>query len=817
LTALLGLIAITLGLIALYRGRTFASATLVLLGVLGIWAVAGARPFWLFISVLSLGAAALIITGLPPLRRTLITRPIFSAMSRILPRISETERQALEAGTVWWDGELFSGRPDWRRLAAFVVQPLSKEEQAFLDGPVDDLCRLIDDHRISREGDLPPEIWDFLRHHRFFGMIIPAEHGGLGFSAQAHSAVVTKVATRSSAAAVTVMVPNSLGPAELILHYGTDEQKRRYLPRLARGEEIPCFALTEPEAGSDAASGQSEGIVCQGTFEGKEVLGMRLTWDKRYATLSPIATVIGLAFKLRDPDHLLGPEEHLGITCALVPSRLPGVEIGRRHDPLGVPFLNGPTTGKDVFLPLDYIIGGKAMAGQGWRMLMECLAAGRSISLPALSVGGAELSTRVCGAYATVREQFGLPIGRFEGIEERLGRIAGTTYLMNATRRLTAGAVDAGEKPAVVSAMIKYSLTELMRVVVNDAMDVTAGAGVSRGPRNMMAMPYASLPIGITVEGANILTRCLIVFGQGAIRCHPAVLDEIQAVATGDLARFDRAFFRHLSLNTRNAWRSFVLGSTGGWFARPRLAGPLDPYVGELSSLSASFAFLSDLAMASLGADLKRRETISGRMADALSWMYMGSATMKRFLDEGSSREDLLYAEWGMKTAIHRASAAMDDVLENFPVRWVRWMRPILFQPGSYRRPPSDRLTALVGRSILEGGDGRRRLTREMFVPGSPTPGLGMLEDALAKSLLARPVEDKLRRAVRERRLPRAPLFQLVDPGLASGVISMEEAELLRSALEARTEAVQVDAFPPGYIGIRRERAPLAGEVISRK
>ena len=788
---------------------------MVLAGGLGVWVALGGEPFWLFLSALSASALALLVFGIPALRRALVTRFVFAAMSRVLPRISETERQALDAGTVWWDGELFSGRPDWRRLAAFQVQPLTEEERAFLDGPVEELCGLIDDHRISREGDLPPEIWDYLRRHRFFGMIIPKDHGGHGFSAQAHSMVVTKVASRSSAAAVTVMVPNSLGPAELILHYGTDEQKRRYLPRLARGEDVPCFALTEPEAGSDAASGKSEGIVCHGTYEGRDVLGMRLTWDKRYATLAPIATVIGLSFRLRDPEHLLGDTEDLGITCALVPSRTPGVEIGRRHDPLGVAFLNGPTTGKDVFLPLDAIIGGKAMAGHGWRMLMECLAAGRSISLPALSVGGAKLSTRTCGAYATVREQFGLPIGRFEGIEERLGRIAGTTYLMDATRRLTAGAVDAGEKPAVVSAMVKYSLTELMRVVVNDAMDILAGAGVSRGPRNVMATPYASLPIGITVEGANILTRCLIVFGQGAIRCHPCVRDEIQAVADRDLARFDRAFFRHLGFTATNAWRSFVLGSTGGWFARPRVAGKLDSYAGEISRLSASFAFLSDLAMATLGADLKRREMLSGRMADALAWMYLGSATLKRYLDEGSRAEDLPHARWALQTAVYRSSLAMDEVIENFPVSWVRWMRPIVFPPGAYARPPRDGLTAEVGRSILEGRPARLVLTQDIFVPDSDTPGLGTLEDALAKTVAARPVEEKIRAAVRARRLERAPLPEHSRAALAAGVITRDEFQRLEAALLARTEAIQVDAFPPGYLGLRR--APQRGEIVPQK
>ena len=785
-----------LGLVLLYRGRPYLAWTFPVAGALGIWAAVGAGPTALFILVLMVGAGLAALFGIPPLRRRLVTRPIFRIMARILPRVSETERQALEAGTVWWDAELFSGRPDWARLAAFRVEPLCEKERAFLDGPVEELCRLLDDDRIAREGDLPPEVWSLLRGHRFFGMIIPEEHGGLGFSAQAHSAVVVKLASRCSAAAVTVMVPNSLGPAELILHHGTEEQKRHYLPRLARGEEVPCFALTEPEAGSDATAGKSEGTVCLGFYQGREVLGIRLHWNKRYATLAPVATVIGLAFRLRDPQRLLGGGEDPGITCALVPAHLPGVEIGRRHDPLGVPFLNGPTTGRDVFIPADFIIGGPAMAGLGWRMLMESLAAGRSISLPALATGGAQLCTRVTGAYATVREQFGLPIGRFEGVEERLGRIAGLTYLMNATRRLTAGAVDAGEKPAVVSAMVKVQMTELMREVVNDAMDVTAGSGISRGPRNTLAMAYASVPIGITVEGANILTRCLIVFGQGAIRCHPCVLEEIRAVADQDLVRFDRAFFRHLGLVARNGWRAFVLGATRGRPARPGLAGPLGPCLGQLSRLSACFAFLADLCMAALGADLKRREMLSGRMADALGGMYLASAVAKDFVDDGSPEEDLPFARWAMETTLYRTSTAMEGVLDNFPGAWVRLCRPVLFPPGSRLRPPSDRLTALVGRAIQEGNPGRERLTRDIFVPRAGTPGLGTLEEALAKTVAARPVEEKLKDAVRRGRIARASGESFLASGIAAGIITPEEARLWDAAVAARREAIQVDSFP---------------------
>ncbi|MET0591625.1 MAG: acyl-CoA dehydrogenase, partial [Polyangiaceae bacterium] len=517
-----------------------------------------------FVVTAALFAAAVVVFGVVAVRQKLISPFVMRLVKGALPRMSDTERTALEAGTVWWDGELFSGDPEWDRLLAFEEPKLSHEEREFLQGPVEELCGMIHEWEVERDGDLPDEVWSFIKERRFFGMIIPRSFGGLGFSATAHSAIVTKIASRSVTAAVTVMVPNSLGPAELLLHYGTDAQKRHFLPRLASGEEIPCFALTGPEAGSDAASTESTGVVCKGWFGDREVLGMRLNWKKRYITLAPVSTLIGLAFNLSDPDGWLGSGEELGITLALIPANLPGIEIGRRHDPLGIPFQNGPTEGHDVFVPLEYIVGGRARAGQGWRMLMECLAAGRGISLPALSVGAAELATRIVGAYGLVREQFGTPIGKFEGIEEPLARIGGRTYAMNAARRLTTAAIDAGEKPAVLTAIVKAYLTESMRVVVADAMDIRAGAGICKGPRNPLATAHLASPIGITVEGANILTRSLIVYGQGAIRCHRYLLDEMESASAGDAPRFDAAFFSHANALTRNVLRGFLFGFTGG-------------------------------------------------------------------------------------------------------------------------------------------------------------------------------------------------------------------------------------------------------------
>ncbi|NQU60211.1 MAG: acyl-CoA dehydrogenase [Rhodospirillales bacterium] len=755
--------------------------------------------------VLAITVFAALVFGLPIIRRPLISAPVMRLVRGILPTMGDTERIALEAGTVWWDGDLFSGNPDWRKLLDFKPQALSEREQAFLDGPVEDLCRMLNDWQINQDRDLPPDIWEFLKRERFFGMIVPEEFGGLGFSAIGHSAVIVKVSSRSITAAVTVMVPNSLGPAELLLHYGTEAQKKYYLPRLARGEEVPCFALTEPHAGSDAASGRSTGIVCRGNYDGKEVLGIRLNWNKRYITLAPVATVIGLAFRLHDPDGLLGGEEDRGITCALIPRDVPGIQIGDRHDPMRVPFHNGPVTGTDVFVPVDFIIGGPDGAGQGWKMLMDSLAAGRSISLPSQSVAAVELAARATGAYATVREQFNLPIGRFEGIEEPLARIAGHAYLMNAVRVLTCAAVDAGEKPAVLSAVAKAYLTDAMRSTTIDAMDIMAGSAISGGPRNIMSRAYVSAPIGITVEGANILTRTLIVFGQGSIRCHPFVHAEMQAVAVGDIKGFDKAFFGHLGFVFGNAIRSLILALTGARLVTSPEDGPAAKYFRALTRYSASFAFLADVCLGTLGGALKRREKISGRLADAFAWLYLGSATLKRFHDDGRPAGDVALLRWSCDLALWNIQEALLGVLDNLPNRLAALMaRFLIFPLGAHRRPPDDELGAEVARSLLDGNEGRLRLTPDIFIPAPEEDGLGRLEAALEMVVAAKAARDTLREAVRTGKLESQPKETLVNRAVSAGVVSAEDGKRLEAAEAARDDIIQVDSFDPEtYTGLK--------------
>lgn len=790
----------------LYRGRGYAAWTVGAGLALLFWGIAGGVASGGFALSLAAFVGLAVVFGRPELRQRVVTSWLMPLVARLLPKLGETERVALEAGTVGWDGELFSGSPRWERLLRFEGRGLSERERAFLEGPVEELCAQLDEWEISQEGDLPPEAWDLLRKHRFFGMIIPEEHGGLGFSALAHSAVVTKLSSRSLTAAVTAMVPNSLGPAELLLHYGTEEQRRHYLPRLASGEEMPCFALTGPEAGSDAAAMESEGVVCKGEWEGGEVLGMRLHWRKRYITLGPVATVIGLAFRLRDPDHLLGDREDLGITCALVPADLPGIEIGDRHDPLGVPFQNGPNAGRDVFVPVDFIIGGAERAGQGWRMLMESLAAGRAISLPSLSVGGAEVAARTVSAYGMVREQFDTPIGRFEGVEEPLARIGGLTYAMNAARIVTASAVDAGEKPAVLSAIVKAYLTESMRRVVNDAMDIRAGAAIIRGPRNILARAYLGVPIGITVEGANILTRSMIIYGQGAIRCHPFAQQEMEAVAENDLAAFDRAFFGHVGLVFRNAVRALLLGVTDGRLAAAPCRDWTARHFQHLSRASAAFALVSEACMATLGGALKRREKITGRLADALAWMYLGSAVLKQFHDDGARDRDRAFAEWAVVHARAEVDRALAGVLDNLPARPVAWLlRALVFPLGARWKGPDDALGAAVARALLDDPEARDHLTRDIFLPPPEELGLGRLESALAKAMPALAVERKIREAVRAGRIDRAPGELLADRALEAGVITAEERKHVHDADEARRLAIEVDAFDPEtYRGLRR-------------
>lgn len=749
--------------------------------------------------VFLLVAAAL---NVPPLRRLLFSNAVFGFFGRLMPPVSGTEREALEAGTVWWEAEFFTGRPHWKRLLRVPRPQLSPEEQAFLDGPAEELCDMLDDWAITHERhDLPPAVWDLIKAHGFFGMIIPKKYGGLEFSAQAHSEVVMKIASRSITAAVTVMVPNSLGPAELLMHYGTEEQKNHYLPRLARGEDIPCFALTGPEAGSDASAMPDYGVVCRGSFQGKnDVLGVRVTWEKRYITLGPVATVLGLAFKLYDPDQLLGGEVARGITLALIPTDTPGVNIGRRHNPLNTAFQNGPNSGHDVFIPLDWLIGGQAYIGEGWRMLVERLAVGRGISLPALSVASGKMACRGTGAYARIRKQFKVPVGRFEGVEEALARIAGTTYLMDAARQFTLVGLDGGEQPAVVSAIVKYQLTEHMRHVVNDAMDIHGGSGICLGPRNLIGGAYQALPISITVEGANILTRSLIIYGQGVVRCHPYLWREMQAIADSDKARgrkaFDKALFGHIGLFLSNIARSLWLSLTGARLALVAVGGPGRRYAQRLTRYSAAFALISDLALLSLGGALKRREKISGRLADGLSLFYLASATLKRFEDQGRPAADTPLLAWACEDMLYRLEQALVGVLRNFPNWAVAFGACALTFPfGARARPPHDALGQQAASLLLEPSAARDRLTTGIFLPSDPNSALGRIEDALPKVIAAEPIERKLDHlADVQVSLTRDGL---IESALAQNLITPAEAELAQRAHAARRAVIAVDDFAP--------------------
>lgn len=739
---------------------------------------------------------------IPSIRRTVISGPIMKIVRRALPTMGDTERIALEAGTVGWDGELFSGKPDWRKLLDFEITPLTEEEQAFLDGPTEDLCAMIDDWQIIQDRDLPEEVWSYMKAHKFFGMIIPKDFGGLGFSAHAHSAVVTKLSSRSVTAAVTVMVPNSLGPGELLVHYGTDAQKNHYLPRLASGEDIPCFALTEPGAGSDAANGQSLGIVCKGQWDGTEITGIRLTYNKRYITLAPVATVIGLAFRLHDPDGLLGDEPDIGITCALIPRETPGMIIGNRHDPMGIPFQNGPVSGNDVFVPLDYIIGGREGAGNGWRMLMESLAAGRSISLPSQAVGAAQLAVRSTSAYATVREQFGMPIGKFEGIRERLARIGGHAYFMNAARRLAFGAVDAGEKPSVISAIVKAYLTEGSRVCINDAMDIHAGVAICRGPENIYTSPYNAIPIGITVEGANILTRSLIIFGQGAIRCHPYVLDEMQAAQSGEVKAFDAAFFGHIRHIMSNAIRSVLLALSGGHFVASPVSGFEKKYYQSLARYSAAFAVIADISLGTLGGALKRKEYLSGRLSDAFAWIFLASAALKDFHDKGRPDNQKALLEWTCSNALKETEEALIGVLANLPNRIAAGLACVLTFPlGARRTALTDKQINAVAEAVITDPEVRQALSGDIYAPASSSPGLGALENAYVHILEAAPARAKLEQARRDGKLTKGNIADMVQAAVSSDILTEAEATLIQQAEKVRDSVIQVSNFDPASYG----------------
>ena len=793
-----------------YRRTDLKTSTAVLGALLVVyWLFGDGGGLWNLLLLVAFLAVALL--NIESIRRDNVTRRLFAIYRSMLPSMSKTEQEALEAGSVWWDGELFTGMPDWRRLKNLPPPKLTPEEQAFLDGPTEELCRLLDEWQITHElADMPPNVWQFIKDQRFFAMIIPQEYGGLGFSPLANSMVLAKIASRSATAASTIGVPNSLGPAELLLHYGTEEQKQRWLPRLASGEEVPCFALTSPRVGSDATALVDNGVVCKGTWEGQEVLGIRLNWDKRYITLAPIATVLGLAFKLYDPEHLIGEVEDYGITAALIPTNLPGIEIGRRHFPINIPFQNGPTRGRDVFVPLDAIIGGTKMAGQGWRMLVQQLAVGRSIVLPSNALGGAAAALYATGAYAKLRRQFNLPIGKFHGVGEAIARMAGNVYIMTAASRVTCTAITNGEKPAVPSAILKYHNTELGRQVANDAMDVHGGKGIMLGPKNYLARGYEGVPIAITVEGANILTRNLIIFGQGAIRCHPFVRAEMDAARDPDreagLTSFDQILFKHLGYALSNAARSLVMAVTLARFTEVPVTGPARRYYQHINRYSASFALITDAAMFTLGGELKRRELLSARLGDILSYLYLASMVLKHYQDQGEPPEDLPLVEWACRTLLYKTQEQFHSLLRNFPNRWVAAiLRFFIFPRGRTYSSPSDELGQQIVELIINPTATRERLADGIYKTAEPGNQIGLLQQAMEIAEQVKPLERRVFDARRAGDIKADDIPGQIDEAEQKGILTPAEAEAVRAFDRRMLDVTGVDDFDPGEL--RRQGA----------
>ena len=794
-----------------------------------------AQDDWHILSFLIGGillALALIVTLPGDLRLDKLSRPLLGWVRSRLPKLSPTEQEALNSGSVDWDGELFSGQPEWNKLLDAAPAHLTSEEQAFLDGPVEELCKMLDDWQITHEHyDLPDKVWKFIRSKGFFGLVIPKEDGGLGFSNTAHSEIVMKISTRSVSAAVTVMVPNSLGPGELLMHYGTDEQKQHYLPRLAGGEEIPCFALTSPVAGSDAGAIPDKGIVCKGEWNGKEVLGLKVTWNKRYITLAPVATLIGLAIKVYDPEHLLGEQDEIGVTCVMVPRDTDGVNAGARHLPMNTVFMNGPTWGTEVFIPMEQVIGGQDMLGKGWKMLLECLSIGRSISLPALGTGAGKLASLATGSYAYTREQFGRSISQFEGVQEALEPIAGYTYMMDAARLLTAGMLDRGVRPSVPSAVLKYRNTDLMREVINHAMDVVAGRGVITGPRNFLARAYQAVPIGITVEGANILTRSLMVFGQGAIRCHPFIVEEIEAAGMEDqdkaAKKFDGIFYRHLAHTTRNALRAFVLGLSKGWLESAPRQGDIQKYYRQLGRFSAAFALMTDVTLLTVGGGLKARQRLSGRMADCLVQLYYATAVIKQWHEEGYPDDQRDLVEWCLQTCLHDLQDSMREAIINFPVPALRWpLRLMVFPLGATGlNGPDDKLGAKVAATIVKDTPVRQRISRGTFINADPSDPLGRVLNAYRLANETEESRHKLHEAIRSRDedevdgialLMGHQRKELVDWACAQGIVKADECPKLEEALTALYDVIRVDAFDADGLKSLAKSAKGKRKVVER-
>lgn len=740
-------------------------------------------------------------------RKQKISRDLLKKFSAIMPSMSSTEKDAIEAGTVWWDADLFSGKPDWNKFIHIPKPTLTEEEQEFINTHVKKVCSMVDDWKVTTQDyDLTPETWDYIKKNKFLGMIIPKEYGGLGFSAFAHSEVMTQLSTRSSALAVSVMVPNSLGPGELLSHYGTKAQKDYYLPRLADGLEIPAFALTSPWAGSDAAAIPDTGIVCKGQWNGEEVLGIRVSWNKRYITLAPICTILGLAFHLYDPDGLLGDKHDVGITCALIPHDHPGVEIGRRHFPLNTAFMNGPTRGKDVFIPMDFVIGGVDMVGKGWRMLMECLAAGRSISLPSSNVGVSQLTMRTVGAYARIRKQFNMSVARFEGVEEVLSRMAANTYMINAVRIMTAGSVDLGEKPAILSGIAKYHVTETARKIVNDGMDVIGGKGICLGPSNFLGRGYQQMPVGITVEGANILTRSLIIFGQGAIRCHPYVLKEIRATQEKDksvaLDMFDEALWGHIGHVFKNMGRTFLSSLIGSnWTSvNADVAPETRIYYKYINRISSNFALMADMAMAIYGGSLKRREKISARLGDVLSHMYLATATLKLYEDQGRQREDLPIVRKAVQEQLYLAQEALFSIYANMPNRFIGTsLRMLGFMWGRVFKKPGDYQDRKIVEMLIKPCPTRDRVTANCYIPDNPDDPVAAIEKALVASIACERLDSRMRRDEKNgffKSNTNANVRDIYEAAFEHGRISQEEYEQLKERNRLRDKVIHVDDFP---------------------
>lgn len=826
------LLLILAALALLYVGCGGSKAISILLGA---WLIGWFLDDFSFSSLVLGGALlALMLIFLTPnaIRRERLGPPLLRWVRGMLPTLSETESEALRSGSVDWDGELFSGDPDWNRLLELPHSRLTEEEQAFIDGPVDTLCGMIDDWSMTNElFDLPEDVWAFIREQGFFGLVIPPEYGGKGFSQTAHSEIVMRLSTRSVSAAVTVMVPNSLGPGELLMEYGTAEQKSHYLPRLSGGIDIPCFALTSPVAGSDAGAIPDKGIVCMGEWQGEQTLGLRVTWNKRYITLAPVATIIGLAIKVYDPDELLGEDSTVGVTCVMIPHDLPGVNSGARHLPMNTVFMNGPTWGTDVFIPMSQVIGGQDMLGKGWTMLLECLSIGRSVSLPALATGAGKIASLATGSYSSVREQFGRSISQFEGVQEALEPIAGYSYMMDAARLLTTSMLDRGVRPAVPSALLKYRNTDLMRTVINHAMDVVAGRGVITGPRNFMARIYQAVPIAITVEGANILTRSLMVFGQGAIRCHPYIVDEIAACGMEDETQavntLDGVFYRHIAHTARNLMRSLLLGLSGGLFGAAPDTGNLQRYYRQLSRFSAAFSVLTDVTLLSIGGGLKARQRLSGNMADILVQLYYASAVIKQWHEEGNPEGERELVEWCLQSCLVELQTHMRDVIDNFPVAVLRWpLRIFIFPLGSARlRGPTDRLGSAVAQSIITDGPLRDRIVRGAYSSDEPSDSLGRVLHAYRLANETRELRDVLHAAIRKQDpddLDGIALLmghqreELVTWAIDEGLIKESDRAALLEALTALYDVIRVDAFDAEGISAMAACAVGARKVVER-